>query len=119
MSIHHGERIASIRTALGLSQADLAVLLDVSWETVRSWEGGRRAYQPGVWEDLLGLLAQHQEQITDRTQQFQSRSDLPPVLLIEKGAGTWPVGWQRTVAAAVLAEVPELVIVRGDTEGAA
>lgn len=106
-----GERIAAIRVSLGLSRADLAVLLDVSWETEKGWEIGRRAVPAGALRDVLGLRAQHDAEIAGHIARL-SGADQPRQLRIEGGPEAMPLGWQRCVAAAVLRQIPDLVITR-------
>lgn len=44
-----------VRKRLGLSQAELSVRIDVSIETIRNWEQGRR-YPTGAAKTLLKIL---------------------------------------------------------------
>lgn len=105
-----GERIAAVRTSLGLSRADLAGLFDVSWETEKGWEIGRRAVPAGAWRDVLGLRARHDAEIAGHIARLSGSGQA--VLRIESGPEAMPLGWQRCVAAAVLRQIPDLLIER-------
>lgn len=50
-----GHRLAAMRCELGMTRADLAAALDVAFETVRSWEIGRRPIPPGIWPEIRTL----------------------------------------------------------------
>lgn len=108
-----GERIAAVRTSLGLSRADLAGLLDVSFETVKGWEIGRRAVPAGAWRDVLGLRARHDAEAAGHIARLSGAGQSPAQLSIVDAPESMPLGWQRAVAAAVLRQIPELTIIRG------
>ena len=56
-------------TALGtalygpLWQSELARQLDVSVRTMQRWAGGQFAIPPGIWTDLLKLLADREAEL--------------------------------------------------------
>lgn len=56
-------------TALGtalygpLWQSELARQLDVSVRTMQRWAGGQFAIPPGIWADLLKLLADREAEL--------------------------------------------------------
>ena len=66
-----GRQIIALRTAIGFSQALFADALNVSAETVRSWEQDRRP-PSGAAQRLLELAARHPEWLRESV---ASRSD--------------------------------------------
>lgn len=107
-----GERIAAVRTSLGLSRADLAGLLDVSFETVKGWEIGRRAMPSGAWHDVIRLRARFDTEVAWHIAGMSTLAPGEAVLRLDEGPESMPLGWQRAVAAAVLRQIPELTIIR-------
>ena len=105
-----GEMIACIRTALGLSRADLGAALDVSHESVRSWETGRRTVPAGIWDDLAELETQADHEVATHLTELAADPDAPAVFRFDTGVGARPVGWQQVIAARVHRHVPALTI---------
>ncbi len=58
------ERLRAARAVLGLTQQELADLIDVSAATLRNWEQ-RRTTPDGAARTLIRLLAEHPRQIQD------------------------------------------------------
>lgn len=107
-----GEMIACIRTALGLTRADLAAAIDVSHESIRSWEVGRRPIPAGIWDELAELEAQADREVAGHLAALAGGA--PAVFRFDTGPEARPVGWQQVIAARVHRQRPELTISRGD-----
>ena len=75
----HGERIRTIRRTLGLSQVQLAELLDVSNVTVNRWEKDRAQPHGGTVLRLLHLEREGLPPVKPRVVQLQA-GNLPAVL---------------------------------------
>ena len=58
-----GEDLIAFRTALGMSQRDLALLLDVGQPAITRWESGARAVPDRLRFDLDQILADFQEDV--------------------------------------------------------
>lgn len=106
-----GEMIACIRTALGLTRADLATAIDVSHESIRSWEVGRRPVPVGIWDELAELEGQADREVADHLSALTDGA--PAVFRFATGPGVRPVGWQQVIAARVHRQRPDLTITRG------
>lgn len=110
-----GETLAAIRAGLGLSRADLAEHLDVSFDSVKSWENDRRGVPAGVWGEIRALEKAQEEEIRHHIEEFTARPNTPATLYIETGPEARPVGWQRAVAARVHRVVPRVGITSDKT----
>lgn len=60
--LHHAVPVAAIRERLGITQEDLARLIDASVSTVRAWEQGRRV-PTGTARTLLLVLDKEPEAV--------------------------------------------------------
>lgn len=69
-----GRLIQAIRTSMGLDQAELAVELGVSMDTVRSWEVGRRAINAGASTDLWTMW---REWLADASAKIREEGPIP------------------------------------------
>ncbi|MBD2766269.1 helix-turn-helix transcriptional regulator [Kocuria sp. cx-455] len=107
-----GEMIACIRTALGLTRADLAAAIDVSHESIRSWEVGRRPVPAGIWDELAKLEAQADQEVAGHLAALERGA--PAVFQFDTGPQAGPVGWQQVIAARVHRQRPDLTISRGN-----
>lgn len=112
-SLLRGDHVRVVRESLGLTRIDLARLLDVSFDSVRSWEGNRRGTPPGVIEELQKLQDRQDEAAARAVESYMS---LPgpgegpaPVFTITRD-DPYPVGWQRNVAARVAQRRTDLVV---------
>ncbi|WP_345750136.1 helix-turn-helix transcriptional regulator [Microbacterium rhizophilus] len=99
-----GAEIAATRQLLGLSQAELADMLGVSRDAVKSWESDKRNARPGVVADLSDLLAQHTREVERLT---RGAADGIP---IELPSGPKPRGWYVALGARVLDRVPDAML---------
>jgi putative transcriptional regulator len=70
------DRIASLRERLRLSQPVFAMALNVSPETVRAWEQGKRA-PDGAALRLLQLTEEHPSWVLDAVQERDAENNEP------------------------------------------
>ena len=98
--------VAALRTAMGLSQDQLADMLSVNVRTVRSWESGRQAVSDGSGAALLGLVERH-EQLVD-----QMLTDGSPVAIARDTPpdATTPRGWHLAAAGRAMLAQPDLTV---------
>ena len=105
-----------MRELLGLSRTELADLLGVSMDSVRSWEVGRRPVPAHVADELAALQDRARQEVEHLAAGFARRPDVPPVILLEQGPEAMPLGWQRRIAARVAHQVPHLLLRTTDQE---
>ena len=98
--------VAALRTAMGLSQDQLADMLSVNVRTVRSWESGRQAVSDGSGAALWGLVERH-EQLID-----QMLADGSPVAITRDTPpdATTPRGWHLAAAGRAMLAQPDLTV---------
>ena len=98
--------VAALRTAMGLSQDQLADMLSVNVRTVRSWESGRQAVSDGSGAALLGLV-ERQQQLVD-----QMLSDGSPVAIARDTPpdAAPPRGWHLAAAGRAMLAQPDLMV---------
>ena len=98
--------VAALRTAMGLSQDQLADMLSVNVRTVRSWESGRQAVSDGSGAALLGLV-ERQQQLVD-----QMLSDGSPIAIARDTPpdATPPRGWHLAAAGRAMLTKPDLMV---------
>lgn len=113
-SLLRGDFVRVVREYLGLTRGELAGLLEVSFDSVRSWEGDRRGTPPGV----ILQLQQLQERLDDEAAHaLEHYLSLPgpgegpaPVFTITDEDETRPPGWQRHIAARVAQHRADLIV---------
>lgn len=105
--------ITAIRTMMGLSQAELATMLDVSRETVNAWEKGKsRPHRHGLPQAFLNLEAEHTHQL-----EAILANPTPDGAYVIPG-GPEPFGWRKGLAARVRTLEP-LALIRWQEHGEA
>lgn len=114
-SLLRGTTVRIVREYMGLTRGELADLLEVSFDSVRSWEGDRRGTPPGVIAQLHRLQDQLDQEAATALEHYLAEPDPAeggpaPVLTIEEGPDRRPAGWQRHIAARVAQHRPDLVI---------
>ena len=112
----YGPTVSAVRELLGLSRTELADLLEVSMDSVRSWEVGRRPVPAHVADELAALQDRARQEVEHLAAGFARRPDVPPVILLEQGPEAMPLGWQRRIAARVAHQVPHLLLRTTDQE---
>lgn len=110
-SLLRGDFVRVVREYLGITRGDLAALLDVSFDTVRSWEGNRRGTPPGVITQLQQLQDSLDDEAEAAIQQYESlpMTGQGPVFTITD-EGPRPAGWQRHIAARVAQHCRDLIV---------
>ncbi len=68
--MHLGEKIAALRTAMGMTQQELADRLFVSRDLVSKWEGGKRRPDYGTVERLAEILGADTEDLLPKDAQL-------------------------------------------------
>ena len=114
-SLLRGATVRIIREYLGLTRGELAALLEVSFDSVRSWEGDRRGTPPGVITQLHRLQDQLDQEAATALGHYlgepgPAEGVRAPVFTVEDGPERRPPGWQRHIAARVAQYRPDLVI---------
>ena len=98
--------VAALRTAMGLSQDQLADMLSVNVRTVRSWESGRQSVSDVSGAALLGLVERHEHlvdcMLADGSPIAITR-DTPP-------DATPPRGWHLAAAGRAMLTQPDLTV---------
>ncbi|MEO4039948.1 helix-turn-helix transcriptional regulator (plasmid) [Micrococcaceae bacterium Sec6.3] len=112
-SLLRGDYVRVVREALGLTRGELADLLDVSFDTLRSWEANRRGTPPGVITQLQEIQDRHAREITQALMDYPALRDEDgnlPVLTITSGDASRPPGWQRRIAASIAHACSDLIV---------
>ena len=114
-SLLRGATVRIIREYLGLTRGELAALLEVSFDSVRSWEGDRRGTPPGVITQLRQLQNALDEEAATALEHYLAQPGPAeaapgPVFTIKDAPGSRPAGWQRHIAARITQHRPDLVI---------
>ena len=98
--------VAALRTAMGLSQDQLADMLSVNVRTVRSWESGRQSVSDVSGAALLGLVERHEHlvdcMLADGSPVAIAR-DTPP-------DAAPPRGWHLAAAGRAMLAKPDLTV---------
>ena len=98
--------VAALRTAMGLSQDQLADMLSVNVRTVRSWESGGQSVSDVSGAALLGLVERHEHlvdcMLADGSPVAITR-DTPP-------DATPPRGWHLAAAGRAMLTQPDLTV---------
>lgn len=98
-----------VRTFLGLSQEQLAVLIGTDVRTVRRWEGGYYAVPEQRREQIEALEAEAAHAVGVLVEQLGVAPDA--VLSLPRDpAVPYPAGWWMMIAARVAQEVPGLYV---------
>lgn len=103
-----------VREYLGLTRSELAEMLDVGFESVRSWEKGRRRIPSGVigqLQELQGQLDDEAAAVMDDYLGREYTAENPPVLRIADDPNGRPLGWQRHIAARLAQHLADLIVV--------
>jgi transcriptional regulator with XRE-family HTH domain len=96
-------QIAATRHLIGLSQAELAVALNVNRHAVKDWESGRFAARPGVIADLAALRAEHDAELTE----LIKRAELTAAEAeVEMPDGPRSRGWYLALASRLIDRLP-------------
>lgn len=99
-----GAEIAATRHLLGLSQSELAAMLNVGRDAVKDWERGRFTARPGVVTDLLALREAHDQEVARLTDGADDGN------IIHLPDGPKPRGWYLALGARVLDRVPDAML---------
>jgi transcriptional regulator with XRE-family HTH domain len=85
LAAYRADRVVALREKLHLSQPVFAAALNVSPETIKKWEQGKRE-PDGAALRLLELAEQHPEWILERLSSFGARSRMQRRLVKSKAA---------------------------------
>ena len=110
------ERLIEAREARGLSQADIATLVDRSASTISKWESGDQAPDPAILENLAANLGVTTAYLVRQMPDYQSPSiffrSLKAASARSRTRARARIGWMQTVSLALqeIVDFPSLNI---------